>query len=465
MTRTASIDAETIDAIRDDLRDGGLTLSECESKHGVNPVVAKAEIIDVLPVKDTWDSEAGERRFYLSERERIFMTHDDIPDDFLESMNDGLAEDDILDELEDNDIDAEDPYTVIDDLEDLGYQIGVERDDGQNVYTIEGVESPEFSTVETKRVGSSTKASITREVNNYLEQKEREIKGYREQIDVDQPAAEYTEGAYDQIVHFSDVHFGDEITDERGDIIYDSEIAQNRVKRQAARAIEMKEEKEAAGHDVENAVVLLGGDLVTNESIYDHQPHDIDETVDEQIKRATATFLDVIEAYSQEYEHVKVVCQHGNHGEFRVDGSSPQANADDFIYDNLEMFVTRQDDLDNVAFAKSDVTPSTTFEFRDHTGYIEHGDDVLEHIGTSAGKRRWYARLEDNDFDVGFRGHYHVFKEEPIHGRPVFLAPSPAPGDDFSKSIGEHSDEELIGYTVFASDDQPVEDVKKIYKS
>lgn len=407
-------------------------------------------------------------RFNTNKEERkqhVFMSHDDVPNEFLDKLEDGLTSDEIQEELDEHDLPDNDPNEAIADLESLGYDVSVERESGSTKYFVENLD-PEFSNVDTKRVGSSSKQTTTRKANDYLEKKEREIEGFRQEIEDklgDYPRPDYG-GDVTQILHVSDVHFGDEITDERGNVIYDSDSAHGAVATIASEGIRHKKEKEDAGYTVDGAVILLGGDMVTNESIYDHQPHDIDSTVDEQIDRATAALSDMIEMYSNEYDHVKVVCQHGNHGEFRVDGSSPGANADDLLYNFLEMYFTRREEANNVQFVQSNTTDYTNFEVRGHKGHLRHGDNVLQHIGTSAGKKRWYAHLQDNGFDVAFRGHFHEHKEEPIHGVPVYEAPSPAPGDDFSKKVGEHSDESLAAYTLFADDHRPDASKEKIYK-
>lgn len=68
---------------------------------------------------------------------------------------------------------------------------------------------------------------------------------------------------------------------------------------------------------------------------------------------------------------------------------------------------------------------------------MTHGQDSLEHIGTSSGRNRWRGWLNEQDFDVGYRGHYHESKREPIQNGPmIYESPSPKPADEWTSKIG-----------------------------
>jgi hypothetical protein len=66
--------------------------------------------------------------------------------------------------------------------------------------------------------------------------------------------------------------------------------------------------RQRMGADVDTVHLLLGGDHVTNEAIYDGQAFDIDENIKEQMNRATAVYDDEIERLSKLYPCVQVVC-------------------------------------------------------------------------------------------------------------------------------------------------------------
>jgi predicted phosphodiesterase len=97
--------------------------------------------------------------------------------------------------------------------------------------------------------------------------------------------------------------------------------------------------------------------------------------------------------------------------------------------------VVRAAGLDNVTFIQSDFTYYVNFSLRDWNAHLRHGHDAsLEHIGTSAGKQRWQAWMLEHDFDIAFRGHYHMLKEEPVAGQPVIMGGSIAPTSEFEES-------------------------------
>lgn len=45
--------------------------------------------------------------------------------------------------------------------------------------------------------------------------------------------------------------------------------------------------------------------------------------------------------------------------------------------------------------------------------------------------------MNERDFDVGYRGHYHESKREPVQNGPmVYESPSPKPADEWVSKIG-----------------------------
>lgn len=284
----------------------------------------------------------------------------------------------------------------------------------------------------TKRQTAADKRSITKQANEYLQGLEEEIEQYKDTVgEIDyRETPSYKENKEDMVIHRSDDHFGEVVKDENGEVIYDSDIAE-------ARAFEAynKAMRVASNKDIQGVHLLLGGDHVTNESIYEEQPHHIDEFIDEQMTRVTAVYDEIIENLADDFEYVQVVCQSGNHGEFRADGASKRANADDLLYDRLKMLAEKAD-YDNVKVVTSEKSDFTNFEMRDHKAHLRHGDNVRNHIGTSSPKSDWEAFLYEYDFDIAYRGHFHTFKVEQIHGKPVVMAPSAKPSGDYE---GRHA--------------------------
>lgn len=349
-------------------------------------------------------------------------------------------------------------YDIISSLRRKGYNIE-QNDAGE--YEIIGAPREEVA-ASRQSPSPSEKSAITRKARKILSELEHQL---RQDLERMEPAATEVPsdlGDGDLILHRTDDHFGEEITAPGGEVIYDSPTTELRVREYFEQAREFLAEQRLIGRDVDVAHLLLGGDIVTNESIYEGQAHDIDENLHQQIDRASEVYLQEIRKLSEEVSTVQVVCQAGNHGELRAPNSSAAANADDILYMMLDKMV-RESDVDNVTFVTSDSPYFTNFTVRDYNGHLRHGHDAsLEHIGTSAGKQRWESWRGRHDFDVAFRGHYHMYKEEPIgDGIPVHMGGTPAPISDFEESRAINGAPKSAVH--LATDTSPTEYTRKVH--
>lgn len=349
-------------------------------------------------------------------------------------------------------------YDIISDLRSKGYNID---QNGNGEYELLGGPTEEV-TAARETPTASEKAAITRKARKFLSELEHELQ--RDLEDMEPAATELPDDMADGdlVLHRTDDHFGEEITDPSGEVIYDSPTAESRVRSYFEQARQFLAEQRIIGRDVNTAHVLLGGDIVTNESIYEGQAHDIDENLHEQIDRASEVYLEEIRQLASEVSAVQVICQAGNHGELRAPNSSAAANADDILYMMLDKML-REAGVDNVSFVTSDSPYFTNFTVRDYNGHLRHGHDAsLEHIGTSAGKQRWESWRGRHDFDVAFRGHYHMYKEEPIgDGIPVHMGGTPAPISEFEESRAINGIPKAAIH--LATDTSPTEVTRKVH--
>lgn len=375
-------------------------------------------------------------------------------------------------EMSDMDLGREQGRYAIDRLKKQGYDINSyddEEEPKKNRFFYEGdkdIKKEDKSKdpvnhSEKKRKTSTTKQTLSKKANERLVELEELVKPVANEIPAQkwdtQPVT--SPNGKDLIVHETDVHFGDEVTNSRGEVVYNSDIAEERVRKRFETIMAKVEQRRKQGEKVDTVHLLLGGDLLTNEAIYDTQPFHIDETVDQQMKRAVSVYMDVLETLSNNFEHVQVVCTGGNHGEFRVKGSSKKANGDDFIYDMLEIY-SHKLEMDNLQFVKTDRADHITFDFRGgkYTGYLTHGDNRSFHIGTSSPESDWLSFKEHYGFDAAFRGHYHDWRIERINGAPVCMTPSQKPGDNFEDSLGVFGKPTNVVY--FSSDDRVISEVE-----
>lgn len=289
------------------------------------------------------------------------------------------------------------------------------------------------------RITSRHTATVTREANDHLTELEGEIKQFVSRHEPATAAIQSTDGHEDIVIHLTDNHFGQVRYNDRGEQVFNTGIARERVNTIIDTALDLIERQSQAGITFDNCHLLLGGDAVTNENIYDHQPFSIDQTLDQQIATAAECYYTQIERLADYFQTVQVVCQVGNHGQLRASGQSQQANADDIAYGRLDAMVRVSDHLDNVHFQRNDSTNYINFHIRGHRAHMRHGQDSLVHIGTSAGKKRWLSWLSQHDFDMGFRGHYHEHRIEYVHDHPVIMSGSICPPGDYEESLAEWS--------------------------
>jgi hypothetical protein len=324
----------------------------------------------------------------------------------------------------------------------------------------------------THRVPTAQKQTITKTANDFLSELEvdlrtRLIEG--EPVTTDLPARP---GYRDMVMFRTDDHFGgkDDEVDIDGTITetFNSEVAADRVYHHLNELLRWKESLEAAGYKFDTAHLIMNGDHITNESIYNGQAHYIDRRLRGQVKIASVTYVDVIRTLSEEFPAVQIICQHGNHGELRASGASHEANADDLMYDAIDLAL-QQSDLDNIQFVKNHVDTHTEFYMRGHRGYIRHGQDGLGHIGTTSGVKRWQSWLlesidkhDDTGWDVGYWGHFHQLKVEPVMGRPVLMGGTLEPAGDYENSLGI-APGRPGAWCHTVSDDEAVDQLKPIY--
>lgn len=335
------------------------------------------------------------------------------------------------------------------------------RQDAHGRYYVPGEHDPDEgpSYITDTRSTSEGKAAITRKVKKYLAEVEYRL---NQQLAETEPAVAdgglaHRSGNEDLIIHRTDDHFGEVVTNQYGDEVFNSDIAEARVREVFDRSFAVADEREDMGTEIDTVHLLLGGDIVTNEAIYEGQPHDIDEDLHDQIDRAADVYIENIKRLADNFPSVQVVCQPGNHGRI---GSGNPTNADSILYTMMDKAV-RESPVDNVTFLQSDQSYYIDFTIRDWDAHLRHGHDAsLEHIGTSAAQHRWQTWLIDHGFDIAFRGHYHVLKEEPVNGRPVVMGGSICPQTEFEESQALSG--RPMGAVHAASDTYPLEWTRRI---
>lgn len=273
------------------------------------------------------------------------------------------------------------------------------------------------------------------------------------------------EGNEDMVCHRSDDHIGAAYSDEYGNDTFNADIGISRVRTVNNRVFETKKRQEDAGIEFDTLHLVMGGDHLHGTGIHDDQPWETELSIPEQLTVATDIYMEFIDRATKEFESVQVVCQPGNHGELRGDGMAPDDNVDTAFFMMLDRRV-RDREYDNVKFVRSESGNFTNFRMRvdkekdqekanqlgidvselptelesGHRGHLRHGQDSLEHIGTSSGKNRWRGWLNKHKFDIAYRGHYHTLQLDSVLNTKVVESGAIVPPDDFEESLSEWSE-------------------------
>ena len=299
----------------------------------------------------------------------------------------------------------------------------------------------------------ASKQAITKEANRYLFTLERRLHNLLEDTDPLTVDNYGFSGREDVVIHRTDDHIGDVVKNEYGEETFNVDIAKDRVRGVTKKSLQLVERQEAAGYEFDVAHLLLGGDLVTGENIYNHQPHMIEITLDEQIDVSVELYLEQIKALAERFKAVQVVCQIGNHGELRGSGLSEAMNCDRVVYMMLDK-ILRESEYENIEFIRNYSTKFTNFRIRGHRAHLRHGHNALPHIGTSASKKKWRGWKLDHAFDVAYWGHYHSMEIDEVHGAPVIRSGSIKPGGDYEEGLSESGSPAATIHGV--SDERPV---------
>lgn len=332
----------------------------------------------------------------------------------------------------------------------------VEYDDNNDAYYLS---DPQIK----RKIGSHAMGTITRKANDWLGQKEdlqiRQARSVEPVVAVQDPEPSNE----DIVAALSDLHVGQSVQDETGDVIYGETEWRAAVRQFTAKCLEIPERMLAPHIEFDTFHLLLNGDIVTNENIYNHQVEDVGAYLADQIDIAVEELIQLIITLAEKYPKINVVCQVGNHGEMRASGATRQANADLFVYRELKR-ILHYSEYNNVNFQVGDATAYKTFKLRggEWNAFATHGQSTYEQItGTSASDsqmQNWLNGLKDRP-DVFYMGHYHEYRYAPVNGVPAVRIPSPKPGGIYEFQIGKLEARNAIpklGYIHGVSDKRPI---------
>lgn len=311
------------------------------------------------------------------------------------------------------------------------------KEQGWQVYIDEDTETVAIEGDQPLRSSEHT-GTRTRKANKWWELSHNKL--VREFRGLETPTAEMegTTGNEDWVTHLTDLHAGDIVRDDDGEVVYETAEIPSIIDYVTEQSLNLAE-KHNSTYDTSH--VLWDGDFVTNEGIYHGQFEDLDAWLDEQHETLIEPLMRQLKAFSERFDTVQVVCQVGNHGQNRASGTSRQANADLILYKSIRNIVAQLREhagvLENVEFKIGSATAYKNFTMRggEIKGHLRHGQHRRPQAETSARKKEWQGTLLDHDFDIAYMGHYHISGRIPWDGPPVIVSPSPKPAGEFVEKI------------------------------
>lgn len=402
-----------------ELRERGYTI-RCGPDYAYHLEDAQAEGSGDLPDLSVVETDADPEESELTGRERVILSE----------IQQGATIEELTDRVDDR------ASVVTQHLRDL-------KQSGWDVYIDESSEQIAIEGDHTLR-SSEHKGTRTRKANKWWELRHNEL--VREYKTLPSPSvdAKASDGDEDWVTHMTDLHAGDEVRGYDDSVIHSTDDIVPIIDYITRRSLNLAEKH---GSSYDTGYLLYGGDMITNESIYEGQFESLDAWLDEQLDRMHDPLLAQIKAFAESFDQVRVVCQAGNHGEIRASGSSKQANADIILYKGLRNTVAALQEVgycENVGFKIGRAGSPTPFRLRDGEihGHLRHGQDRSPQADTSARKKEWLSTLLDSanygdEFDIAWMGHHHVSGRVPWNGPPIIISGSPKPAGDYPRELGE----------------------------
>lgn len=170
-------------------------------------------------------------------------------------------------------------------------------------------------------------------------------------------------------------------------------------------AVNRIEELRSIGRNLEELVIIGGGDMVEGCVIYPNQSYEIDGNRREQIRGTVALILQGITMLAPYFERVRVVVVPGNHGEHRILGNRTTIgdNDDLLVFEMAEVACSASPNLSHVSFEIAEREISITTDIRGWTYGLTHGDVYGKTGGTGVRNKvfNWFKTMAANRHPVG----------------------------------------------------------------
>ena len=172
-----------------------------------------------------------------------------------------------------------------------------------------------------------------------------------------------------------------------------------------------------ADHPVKEIVLMLGGDIVENTTIFPAQVYEVDSDVMTQFVEASRILIDIVRILLANFEKVTVICEPGNHGRIGKFGELPK----DINWDKLTYMFAGQALRDEKRLTwqmtKEDIQRVTIGNYK---ALLIHGDEIRWGTASTivrfadrwkSGAYKFFDEVDEITKGFDFRdlyiGHYH----------------------------------------------------------
>jgi len=199
-------------------------------------------------------------------------------------------------------------------------------------------------------------------------------------------------------------------------LTYNTKECERLVKQSVEKTIQIAD-IQRADHPVKEIVLMLGGDIVENTTIFPAQVYEVDSDVMTQFVEASRILIDVVRTLLANFEKVTVVCEPGNHGRIGKFGELPK----DINWDKLTYMFAGQALKDEKRLTwqmtKEDIQRVTIGNYK---ALLIHGDEIRWGTASTivrfadrwkSGAYKFFDEVDSLTKGFDFRdlyiGHYH----------------------------------------------------------
>lgn len=199
-------------------------------------------------------------------------------------------------------------------------------------------------------------------------------------------------------------------------LTYNSKEAERLIKQSVEKTIRIAD-IHRQDHPIKEVVLMLGGDLVENTTIFPSQVYEVDSDVMSQFVDVSRILIDITRTLLANFEKVTVVCEPGNHGRIGKFGELPK----DINWDKLSYMFAGQALKDEKRLdwqmSKEDIQRVVIGNYK---ALLIHGDEIRWGTASTivrfadrwkSGAYKFFDEVEQITKGFDFRdlyiGHYH----------------------------------------------------------